>query len=66
VLFSLALAAAVLAVTVFSTWLVVLFVGWWLFGYRYRHRGGPYRRSLHAYGRWTAGRPGGPRPRPWV
>lgn len=66
VLLSLALAAAVLAVTVFSTWLVVLFVGWMLFGHRLRHGGGPYRRSMHACGRWPAGRPGGARPRPWV
>jgi hypothetical protein len=67
VLFSLLLAAAVVMATVFSTWAVVLFLGWWLFGYghRYRYRG-HHRRSLQAYSRWQAGRPGGPRPRPWI
>jgi hypothetical protein len=63
VLFSLLLAAAVVIATVFSTWAVVLFLGWWLFGYRVRYRG-RYGRSLHACGRWQAGRPGGPRP--WI
>ena len=64
-LFSLLLAAAVVVAMLFSTWVVVLVVGWWLFGHRYRYRG-PNRRPLHAYGRWPAGRPGGARPRPWV
>ena len=64
VLFSIVLAAAVLAVTLFSSWLVVLFVGWWLFGHRYRHSG-PCRHMLRTYGRWPAGRSGGPRA-PWV
>ncbi len=64
-LFSLLLAAAVVVATLFSTWVVVLVVGWWLFGHRFRYRG-PSRSSLHAYGRWPASRPGGARPRPWV
>jgi hypothetical protein len=64
-LFSLLLAAAVVMATLFSTWIVVLVVGWWLFGHRYGYRGS-CRRSLHAYGRWPSGRPGGPRPRPWL
>ena len=64
-LFSLLLAAAVVVATLFSTWVVVLVVAWWLFGHRYRYRV-PSRRTLHAYGRWPAGRPGGARPRPWV
>jgi len=79
VLFSILLAAAVVIATVFSTWMVVVFLAWWLFGHRLRYRG-PYRRSMRAYhrsmhayhrsmhgcGRWPAGRPGGPRPRPWT
>ena len=65
VLFSILLAAAVVMATLFSTWVVVLFVGWWLFGHRYRHHG-PYRRPMPPYGRWPTGRPGGPRPRPWL
>lgn len=68
-LFSLLLAAAVVVAMLFSTWVVVLVAGWWLFGQRYRYRGpyhGPYRRSMHPYGRWPAGRPGGARPRPWI
>ena len=64
VLFSIVLAAAVLAVTLFSSWLVVLFVGWWLFGHRYRY-GGVCRHTLRTYGRGPTGRPGGPRA-PWV
>jgi hypothetical protein len=64
VLFSVLLAAAVVMITLFSTWVVVLFVGWWLFGHRFAPRG-RYPRPLHPYGRWVAGRPGGPRPRPW-
>jgi DUF1707 SHOCT-like domain len=65
VLFSVLLAAAVVMATLFSTWLVFVFVAWWLFGHRMRYRG-PYPRPLHAYRRWPASRPGGPRPRPWV
>jgi uncharacterized protein DUF1707 len=65
VLFSVLLAAAVVMATLFSTWIVVVIVGWWLFGHRYRHRG-PGRHPMHPYGRWPTGRPGGPRPRPWV
>ena len=65
VLFSMLLAAAVVITTLFSTWLVFAFVLWFVFGYRVRHRR-PYRHSMHAYGRWTAPRPGAPRPRPWV
>ena len=64
-LISLLLAAAVVVATLFSTWVVVLVVGWWLFGHRYRCRG-PQRAPWYPYGRWPAGRPGGPRPRPWV
>jgi uncharacterized protein DUF1707 len=65
VLFSVLLAAAVVMATLFSTWIVVVVVGWWLFGHRYRYRG-PGRRPLPPYGRWPTGRPGGPRARPWV
>ena len=64
-LFSLLLAAAVVVATLFSTWVVVLVVGWWLFGHRYRYRG-QRRPPVHPYGRWPTGRPGGARPRPWV
>ena len=66
ILFSILLAAAVVMATLFSTWVVVFVVGWWLFGHRFRYHSGPCRRSLHAYGRWPAGRPSGARPRPWV
>jgi len=65
VLFSVLLAAAVVMATLFSTWVVVLVVGWWLFGHRFRYRG-PRRPPLHPYGRWPTGRPGGARPRPWL
>ena len=65
VLFSIVLAAAVLAVTLFSSWLVVLFVGWWLFGHRFRRYGGPGPHAVRSYGRWPTGRPGRPRA-PWV
>lgn len=65
VLFSVLLAAAVVMATLFSTWIVVVIVGWWLFGHRYRSRG-PGRPPLPPYGRWPSGRPGGARPRPWV
>ena len=64
-LFSLLLAAAVVVATLFSTWVVVLVVGWWLFGHRYRHRA-PSRRTLHPSGQWPAGRPSAARPRPWI
>jgi hypothetical protein len=65
VLFSVLLAAAVVMATLFSTWIVVVIVGWWLFGHRYGYRG-PGRRPVHPHGRWPTGRPGGPRPRPWA
>ena len=39
VLFSVLLAAAVVMATLFSTWIVVVIVGWWLFGHRYGYRG---------------------------
>jgi hypothetical protein len=65
VLFSVLLAAAVVMITLFSTWVVVLFVGWWLFGHRFASHG-RYRHPAHYYGRWPTGRPGGPRPRPWI
>ena len=64
-LFSLLLAAAVVVATLFSTWVVVLVVGWWLFGHLFRHRC-PICRSQYHYGRGPAGRLGGARPRPWV
>jgi hypothetical protein len=68
VLFSVLLAAAVVMATLFSTWIVVVIVGWWLFGHHYRYGGprGPGRRPMPPYGRWPSGRPGGPRPRPLV
>ena len=65
-LFSLLLAAAVVVTTLFSTWAVLLVVAWWVLGHRHRHRRYNYRPPLHPYGRWPTGRPGGPRPRPWV
>lgn len=64
VLVSMLIAAVVVITTLFTAWAVVLAVGWWVFGHR--HYGNRYRRSLHAYGRWPAGRPSGPGPRPWV
>jgi Domain of unknown function (DUF1707) len=65
VVVSMLIAAVVVLATLFTAWAVVLAVGWWVFGhnhYRYRAR---CPHSLHAYGRWPAGRPGA-RPRPWV
>jgi len=64
VLVSMLIAAVVVITTLFTAWALVLAVGWWVFGHHRRYP--PGRRSLHAYGRWPAGRPGGPRPRPWV
>lgn len=65
VLVSMLIAAVVVITTLFTAWALVLALGWWVFGQHRRY--GPHgRRSLHPYGRWPAGRPGGPRPRPWV
>ena len=70
VLVSMLIAAVVVITTRFAAWALVLALGWWVFGQHRRyppgHRLPPGRRSLHAYGRWPAGRPSGPRPRPWV
>ena len=70
VVVSMLIAAVVVITTLFTAWALVLALGWWVFGQHRRyppgHRFPPGRRSLHAYGRWPAGRPGGPRPRPWV
>ncbi len=65
VVVSLLIAAMVVITTLFTAWAVVLAVGWWVFG-QHRRYGPDRRRSLHPYGRWPAGRPSGPRPRPWV
>ena len=65
VLVSMLIAAVVVITTLFTAWALALALGWWVFGHQHR-RLPPGRRSLHAYGRWPAGRPGGPRPRPWV
>lgn len=65
VIVSMLIAAVVVITTLFTAWALVLALGWWVFGQHRRY--GPHgRRSLHPYGRWPAGRPGGPRPRPWV
>jgi len=65
VIVSMLIAAVVVITMLFAAWAMVLAVGWWLFGQHRRYP--PHgRRSLHPYGRWPAGRPGGPRPRPWV
>jgi DUF1707 SHOCT-like domain len=65
VIVSMLIAAIVVITTLFTAWALVLAMGWWLFGQHRRYP--PHgRRSLHPYGRWPAGRPGGPRPRPWV
>ena len=64
VVVSMLIAAVVVITTLFTAWAVVLALGWWVFGQHRRLP--PGRRSLHAYGRWPAGRPSGPRPRPWV
>jgi len=70
VVVSMLIAAVVVITTLFTAWALVLALGWWVFGQHRRyppgHRFPPGRRSLHAYGRRPAGRPGGPRPRPWV
>ncbi len=66
VLVSMLIAAMVVITTLFTAWAVVLAVGWWVLGRGHIHPATRYRRSLHAYGRWPAGRPGGPRPRPWI
>jgi hypothetical protein len=65
VIVSMLIAAVVVITTLFVAWALVLALGWWAFGQR-RHYPPPGRRSVHAYGRWPAGRPGGPRPRPWL
>ena len=64
VVVSMLIAAVVVITTLFTAWALVLALGWWVFGHHRRLP--PGRRSLHAYGRWPAGRPSGPRPRPWV
>lgn len=64
VVVSMLIAAVVVITTLFTAWALVLGLGWWVFGHHRRLP--PGRRSLHAYGRWPAGRPSGPRPRPWV
>ena len=64
VILSVLIAAVVVITTLFTAWALVLALGWWVFGHHHRYP--PGRRSMHAYGRWPAGRPGGPRPRPWV
>jgi Domain of unknown function (DUF1707) len=65
VIVSMLIAAVVVITTLFTAWALVLALGWWVFGQHRRYP--PHgRRSLHPYGRWPAGRPGGPRPRPWV
>jgi DUF1707 SHOCT-like domain len=66
VIVSLLIAAVVVIMTLFAAWAVVLAAGWWLFGRRLIGPGTRAHHSLHAYGRWPAGRPSGPRPRPWV
>ena len=70
VIVSMLIAAVVVITTLFTAWAAVLAVGWWVFGRGHIHPAARYRRSLHAYGRWPAGRPGGPgprpRPRPWI
>ncbi len=65
VIVSMLIAAVVVITTLFAAWALVLAMGWWVFGQHRRYP--PHgRRSLHPYGRWPAGRPSGPRPRPWV
>jgi hypothetical protein len=70
VIVSVLIAAVVLITTLVAAWAVALALGWWVFGHHRRIPPGrgypPGPRSLHPYGRWPAGRPGGPRPRPWV
>ena len=65
VIVSMLIAAVVVITTLFAAWGLVLALGWWVFG-QHRRYGPPGRRPLHPYSRWPAGRPGGPRPRPWV
>jgi hypothetical protein len=64
VIISLLIAAVVVITTLFTAWALVLALGWWVFGHHGRYHQG--RRPMHPYSRWPAGRPGGPRPRPWV
>ena len=64
VIITMLIAAVVVITALFAAWALALAVGWWAFGQRRRYP--PGRQSLHAYGRWPAGRPGDPRPRPWV
>ncbi len=65
VIVSMLIAAVVVITTLFAAWGLVLALGWWVFGQHRRYP--PHgRRSPHPYGRWPAGRPSGPRPRPWV
>jgi len=69
VVVSMLIAAVVVITTLFTAWALVLALGWWVFGQHRRYPPGrrpPGRHSLHAYGRWPAGRPSGPPPRPWV
>jgi Domain of unknown function (DUF1707) len=66
VVVSLLIAAVVVITTLFTAWAAVLAVGWWVFGRGRMHPRSRYRHALHTYGRWPAGRPGGPGPRPWV
>ena len=66
VVVSMLIAAVVVITTLFTAWAAVLAVGWWVFGRGRIHPGARARHSLHAYGRWPTGRPGGPRPRPWI
>jgi hypothetical protein len=65
VIVSMLIAAVVVITTLFTAWALVLALGWWVFG-QHRHYPPHRRRSMHPYGRWPAGRPSGPRPRPWV
>jgi hypothetical protein len=65
VIVSMLIAAVVVITTLFAAWGLVLALGWWVFG-QHRRYGPPGRHPLHPYSRWPAGRPGGPRPRPWV
>jgi hypothetical protein len=64
IIVSLMLAVAVIVATLFSAWGLLVIVGWFVFGHGRRYWGPhhPYRRSLHAAGRWPTRRPG---PRPW-
>lgn len=66
VIVSILIAALVVITTLFTAWALVIGIAWWVFGPGHRRYGHRYRRSLHTYGRWPAGRPSGPGPRPWV